>query len=186
LTGLCSKIKQVVVPWARTRPSLSVNFPSAVPIRRPQLMTLPSAFTKPVCGVMGRTREILNSSVVCANPVIEHGQDGETHAAVEQRGGKASVHSAERIAVPRMGFCGGNNAAFGNLDNIVSERFRHRVQGQRAIDEPLNKFETTHCLSMVVVHDAKAFPNEALRHELSQASRSRRGRGDLPQSPKRR
>jgi hypothetical protein len=65
----CSKIKHVVVPCARTRPFLSVNVPSAVPIRRPQLMTLPSAFTGPDCGVTGRTREILNSSVVCAKPL---------------------------------------------------------------------------------------------------------------------
>jgi hypothetical protein len=95
------------------------------------------------------------------NSSVEHGQHGETHAAVEQRGRKASVHSAERVAVPRIGFCSRNDTALGNLDNIVAERFRHRVQRQRAIDEPLNKFETAHFLSLLVVYDAKTFPNRA-------------------------
>ena len=59
-----SKIRQVVVPWASKRPLLSVMRPSAVPTRRPQLSTMPSALIVPVSGVIGRTSEILNSSVV--------------------------------------------------------------------------------------------------------------------------
>jgi hypothetical protein len=54
-----------------------------------------------------------------------------------------------------MGFCGSNNAALGNLDNVITERFRHRVQRQRAVDEPLHKFETAHCSFLVVINDAK-------------------------------
>jgi hypothetical protein len=70
------------------------------------------------------------------------------------------------FAVPRVGLCGGNNAALRNLDNVITERFRHRVQGQRAVDEPLNKFETAHCSLLVVIDDAKTFPNRGFRHEL--------------------
>ena len=70
-----------------------------------------------------------------------------------------------------MGFCDGNNAALGNLDNVVAERLRHRVQGQRAVDEPLNKFEAAHCSLLVVIDDAKTFLNRGLCHELAQAGR---------------
>ena len=63
-----SKIKQVVVPWTSKRPSLSVTRPSAVPTRRPRLINLPSAFIEPVSGVIGRTNDILNSSVVEPTP----------------------------------------------------------------------------------------------------------------------
>src|SRR6266700_30547 len=59
-----SKIRHVVVPWASRRPLPSVSRPSAVPTRRPRLSTTPSALISPVSGVIGRTREILNSSVV--------------------------------------------------------------------------------------------------------------------------
>jgi hypothetical protein len=101
-------------------------------------------------------------------PLVEHGQDGETHAAVEQRRSKASVNPAEWVAVLRMRLRGGDNAAFGNLDNVVPERFRHRVQRQRPIDESLNKFKATHCLLLIVIDDAEAFSNGALRHALFQ------------------
>jgi len=86
--------------------------------------------------------------------LVQHGLDSEPHAAIEQRCSKASVNSAGRVAVPRMGLCGGNNAALGNLDNVIAERFRHRVQGQRAVDEPLHKFETAHCSLLVFIDDA--------------------------------
>ena len=46
------------------RPLASVTRPSAVPTRRPQVRTVPSALIKPVSGVIGRISEILNSSVV--------------------------------------------------------------------------------------------------------------------------
>src|SRR5262249_31898071 len=53
---------------ASRRPLLSVTRPSAVPIRRPPLSTTPSARIRPVSGVIGRTNEILNSSVVESTP----------------------------------------------------------------------------------------------------------------------
>jgi hypothetical protein len=64
-----SKIRQVVVPWTSKRPLLSVTRPSAVPTRRPRLITTPSALIAPVCGVIGRTNEILNSRVVEPTPL---------------------------------------------------------------------------------------------------------------------
>ena len=51
------------------RPLPSVTRPSAVPMRRPQFRTTPSAVIWPVSGVIGRTREILNSSVVWLAPL---------------------------------------------------------------------------------------------------------------------
>ena len=92
--------------------------------------------------------------------------DGESHAAIEQSCGKASMNRAGGIEMPRMGFCDGKNAALGNLDNVVAERLRHRVQGQRAVDEPLNKFETTHCTLLIVIHDPKTFPSRRFPHGL--------------------
>src|SRR5436190_24046900 len=78
-----------------------------------------------------------------------------------------------------MGFCGNNNAALRNLSNIVAERFRHRVQRQRAVDEPLNKFEPAHCLLLVVIYDANTFPSRGRCHELSQASQTRARPGEI-------
>jgi hypothetical protein len=92
--------------------------------------------------------------------------DGESHAAIEQSCGKASMNRAGGIEMPRMGFCDGNNAALGNLDNVVAERLRHRVQGQRAVDEPLNIFEAAHCSLLVVVDDAEALASREFRHEF--------------------
>ena len=46
------KIRQVVVPWASRRPMPSVMRPSAVPMRRPRLITTPSAVIRPVAGVI--------------------------------------------------------------------------------------------------------------------------------------
>jgi hypothetical protein len=65
-----------------------------------------------------------------------------------------------------MGFCGSNNAALGNLDNVVAECLRHRVQRQRAVDEPLNKCEATHCSLLVVTDDSEAFTSRKFRHEF--------------------
>ena len=59
-----SKIRHVVVPWASNRPRLSMTRPSAVPTWRPRLKTTSSALINPVSGVIGRTKGILNSSVV--------------------------------------------------------------------------------------------------------------------------
>ena len=59
--------------------------------------------------------------------LVQHGLDSEPHAAIEQRCGKAAMNCAERISVPSMGLCGGNNTALRSLDDVVAERFRHRV-----------------------------------------------------------
>lgn len=50
---------------------------------------------------------------------------------------------------------GGNHAALGNLDNVIAERFRHAVQGQRAVDQPLDEFETAQGALLVVIDDAE-------------------------------
>src|SRR6202171_5506399 len=47
--------------------------------------------------------------------LVQYGLDSEPHTAIEQGCSKAAVNSAGWVAVPRMGLCGGNNAALGNL-----------------------------------------------------------------------
>jgi hypothetical protein len=123
----CSKIKHVVVPCARTRPFLSVKVPSAVPIRRPQLMTLPSAFTRPVCGVTGRMREILNSSVVCAKPLSSMERMASPMQLSSNVAARPPCTVPAGLRCPACG-CGGNDAALGDLDDVVAERLRHAVQ----------------------------------------------------------
>ena len=46
-------------------------------------------------------------------------------ADARQSRSKASVNSPGRVAVPRMGHCGGNNPALGDLDNVIAERLCH-------------------------------------------------------------
>ena len=94
--------------------------------------------------------------------LVQHELDSEPHAAIEQRRSKAAVNSPGRVAVPRTGLCGGNDAALGSLDNVIAERFRHRIQRQRAVDEPLNEFDTAYCSLLVVIDDAKTFPERRI------------------------
>ena len=42
----------------------------------------------------------------------------------------------------------------------------YRIEGQRAVDQPLDEFETAHGALPVVIDDAKTFPNRGFRHEL--------------------
>jgi hypothetical protein len=51
-------------------------------------------------------------------------------------------------------------AALGDLNNVVAERFRHRVQRQSAVDESLNEFKPARCTLLVVIDDAKRFSRE--------------------------
>jgi glutathione S-transferase len=62
--SVSSNTRHVVVACASSRPRASVSRPSAVATRRPLLMTRPSARTRPVSAVIGRTRLTLNSKVV--------------------------------------------------------------------------------------------------------------------------
>jgi hypothetical protein len=64
-----------------------------------------------------------------------------------------------------MRFRRDNNAALGNLDNVIAERLRHRVQGHCAVDEPLDKFKTAHRPLLAIIDDAKTFPGRGFRHE---------------------
>ena len=57
-------IRQVVVPCASSFPFGSVSFPSAVAIREPWWMTIPSQRITPVSAVIGRTKFVFTSSVV--------------------------------------------------------------------------------------------------------------------------
>ena len=74
------------------------------------------------------------------------------------------MHGASRVEVPGVGFYSGNDAALGNFDNVIAQRLRHRVQGQGAVDEPLNEFEPAHGSLPLVIDGAKTFPNEGFRH----------------------
>jgi hypothetical protein len=61
---------------------------------------------------------------------------------------------------------GDHHATLGCLDNVIAKRLRHGVQRQGTVDQPLNKFETAHGAALVVIDDAKTFPNRRYRHGL--------------------
>jgi hypothetical protein len=63
-----------------------------------------------------------------------------------------------------MGLGGDHDEALGNLDNVVAERLRHRVQGQCAVNESLNEFESAHCPLLIVIDDTKSFPDRGFHH----------------------
>jgi hypothetical protein len=67
------------------------------------------------------------------------------------------MNRAGRVQLPRMRFCRGNNAPLRNLDDVIAEGLRHRVEGQSALDKTANQFETAHCALMLGVDDAKIF-----------------------------
>jgi hypothetical protein len=67
---------------------------------------------------------------------------------------------AGRVQLPRMRFCRGNNAPLRNLEDVIAEGLRHRVEGQSALDKTTNQFETAHCALMLGVDDAKIFHDE--------------------------
>ena len=90
----------------------------------------------------------------------QHGMDSKTHAAVEQGCSKTPVNRAGRVQLPRMRLCRGNNAPLRNLDDVIAEGLRHRVEGQSALDKPTNQFEAAHCALMLGVDDAKIFHDE--------------------------
>ena len=90
----------------------------------------------------------------------QHGLDSKTHAAVEQGCSKTPVNRAGRVQLPRMRFCRGNNAPLRNLDDVIAEGLRHRVEGQSALDKTTDQFETAHCALMLGVDDAKIFHDE--------------------------
>jgi len=98
--------------------------------------------------------------------LVEHGQDGEPHTAIEQRRSKATVNGPKRVAVLPVRFGGNNDTALGNVNDVVTEGLGHRVQRQGTIDESLDKFETVHCSLLVLVDDPNAFYIASLRHEF--------------------
>ena len=79
-------------------------------------------------------------------------------------GGTRGIGEAISKALKAAGYTvaanyGGNDAALGNFDNVITQRLRHRVQGQGAVDETLNIFEPAHRSLPVVIDDAKTLPN---------------------------
>jgi hypothetical protein len=133
-------------------------------MRRPRETTLPSARTRPVSGVTGRTSEILNSSVVCPEPLVQRRVDREPHAGVEQRRGQTAVHGAGRIAMRRGRLGRDRHVAAGDFDDVIAERLRHAVQRQRAGDETLNELQAAHRPLLVDANDAVAFSLGARGH----------------------
>jgi len=65
-----------------------------------------------------------------------------------------------------MRFRRGNDAALGNFDDVIAERFRHGVQGQGSVDEALNEFEAAHCSLLLIRDEAETSPSRHFRHEL--------------------
>jgi hypothetical protein len=49
-----------------------------------------------------------------------------------------------------MGFGGDNDAALGNVNDVITEGFGHRVQRHGTIDKSLDKFEANHFLAIQI------------------------------------
>jgi hypothetical protein len=65
-----------------------------------------------------------------------------------------------------MGFGGDNDDALGNVNDVITEGFGHRVQRHGAFDKSLDKFETAHCSFLVFIDDPKMSLTNCLRHEF--------------------
>jgi hypothetical protein len=69
------------------------------------------------------------------------GADRKPHAGVEQDGGKTAVHRAARVEVLAVRLDRNDNAPGRHLDHVITERAGHGIQGQSAIDQPLDELQ---------------------------------------------
>jgi hypothetical protein len=138
-----SKIKQVVVPWTSKRPLLSVTRPSAVPTRRPRLITVPSALIKPVSGVIGRMNEILNSRVVEPMPFSKV----DWIASPMQL--SSIVAASPPCTVDISWLRHNDDAPAFHLGDFVAQGLGYRIEGQRSVGQSLDKFQASHLLLLV-------------------------------------
>src|SRR6059058_5905564 len=72
--------------------------------------------------------------------------DRQPHAAVEHRRPETAVHGAGRVKMDFIRPCCDNDAPTCRLAHVVAQSFRHLVQGQRPIGEPLNELQAAHRL----------------------------------------
>ncbi len=105
---------------------------------------------------------------------VQGRMDREAHAAVEQRRRQAAMRPASGVAVPFVGDRRCDNAAFGNLDDVITESFRHCVQGQGAADEFLDKLEAAHLDLPVGADRSIGLVGDAARHGLPRCLRKER------------
>src|SRR5205807_1298724 len=75
--------------------------------------------------------------------------NGQPHAAIEQRSREAAMHGAGWIEKVVTRFGGNDNAPARRLRDIIAQSPRDRVERQRAISKPLDKFEAAHFLAPV-------------------------------------
>ena len=81
-----------------------------------------------------------------ADALLERRLDRQSHAAVEQRGRETAVHRAGRIEMDAARLGGDDDAPALRLGHIVTQGLRDRIEGQRPVDEPLDKFQAAHLL----------------------------------------
>jgi len=114
----------------------------------------------------GPNKQNLEFKCCLPKTLVEHGQDCEPHTGIEQRCSKTAMNSPKRVAVFPMGFGSDNDAAPGNVNDVIAEGFGHRVQRQGAVDKSLDEFETAHCSLLVFIDDSKMSFTNGLRHEF--------------------
>ena len=159
-------MRQVVVPWARSRPVWSVRRPSAVPTRRPAVEHDPLC---PDLAGVGQDRPHegdLEFQRRRAEALFDRRPDRETHAAIEQRRREATMHRAGRVEVLAVGRGGDDDPTWGYLDDVVAQRPRHAVQRQRPAHQPLHEFQPAQGGLDVGAHDAVALCACVLIHDL--------------------
>ena len=101
--GYRSKMRQVVVPCARRRPVLSVRRPSAVPMRRPTVSTIPSALIWPVSGSDRPHEGDLEFQRRRSEALFDRRPYREAHAGIEQRRRQAAMDGACRVEMLAVG-----------------------------------------------------------------------------------
>jgi hypothetical protein len=90
--------------------------------------------------------------------------DREAHAAVEHGCRKAAVHGTGWIEMAAIGHGGDHNPPALRLGDVVAQGFSHRIQGQRAIGEALNKLQATHLFLPLGAYGSVSFAGAAGRH----------------------
>jgi hypothetical protein len=122
-------MRHVVVPCASNRPLASVMRPSAVPTRRPQLRTWPSASHKRNLELQRRT----------ADAFFKHRLDGKAHAAIEERRREAAVHRAPWVEVCTCWINGDRDMTAFGLHHVITQSLCERVEGQHSAGKALDE-----------------------------------------------
>ena len=79
-----------------------------------------------------------------ADAFLQRRQYGQSHAAIEQRGRETAVHRASGIEVSVIRFRRDYDTPAHRLRHIIAQGLSDGIEGQRALDEPLDKLQAAH------------------------------------------